>query len=506
MIKEMLTEKSVSQVSSHQSFVRILATVIVTSGSLLSQCFFSKSIHAQTELYCHFNQEEINTKEKLLNTSLQGDLEASQKYQATLQKHAEILHQCRSTTWPQEQAIWLRLYPCDVAPGSIDNILDRIVNKGYNKVYLEVFFDSQVLLPPNENSTPWISVVRSPGAENVDLLAQAIQKGHDRGLQVYAWMFTMNFGYTYAQRGDRKESLARNGQGEDSLNFVDDRSQAFIDPYSKKAQQDYSQLVQAILKRQPDGVLFDYIRYPRGSGNSSIVNQVKDLWIYGDASLQALYNRATNKKGLDLIGKYLQQGNISAEDIIAVDKLYPQEKSPLWQGRKASESEEKESASIRTQKLRSDLWYLSVAHAAQGVLDFLSFASEPVQRQGIPSGAVFFPGGNRSIGNTGFDSRLQAWNQFPANMEWHAMSYAICQDASCVVDEVKQVLKIAPQGTKVVPALAGVWGNTFNDHPSLEVQMQAIHQALPQVNSVSHFAFSWQELEVDRQRKFCHLQ
>ena len=78
---------------------------------------------------------------------------------------------------PQVQAIWLRLYPCDARPGAIEQIMDHIVNKGYNQVYVETFYDGQVLLPSSNNPTVWPSVVRHTGKEKVDLLTQAIEKG-----------------------------------------------------------------------------------------------------------------------------------------------------------------------------------------------------------------------------------------------------------------------------------------------------------------------------------------
>ncbi|MGK7874060.1 MAG: family 10 glycosylhydrolase [Xenococcaceae cyanobacterium] len=495
--KSALGKKSVLKASPPQRFFRSLVAGLVTIGSLVSQCWLGKPVQAQTRAYCQFTQEAIAAKENLLQGSLKGNSDAQRNYKALLKKHGEILRQCRARTWPQNQAIWVRLYPCDVRPGSIDYLLDRIVNRGYNKIYLEVFFDSQVLLPPADNPTPWGTVVRSPGAETVDLLAQTIQKGHERGLQVYAWMFTMNFGYAYAHLPNRQRVLARNGKGEDSLSFVHDRSQAFIDPYHTQAQTDYYQLVEAVIKRRPDGVLFDYIRYPRGTGSQSLVSQVKDLWIYGDASRQALYQRAQNNKGRALIERYVSKGDITMGDVAAVNKLYPQEGAPLWEGRNSS-------ASGSLWRLRLDLWHLSVAHAAQGVLDFLTLASFPVQRQGIPVGAVFFPHGNQVVGQTGFDSRLQAWDKFPASMEWHPMSYAVCGNTNCIVEEVQRVKNMAPRQTKVNPVIAGVWGKDYNNHPSLEAQMQAIRSAVPQVNSVSHFAYSWQEPEFDRERRFCN--
>jgi hypothetical protein len=64
---------------------------------------------------------------------------------------------------------------------------------------------------------------------------------------------------------------------------------------------------------------------------------------------------------------------------------------------------------------------------------------------------------------------------------------------------------MAPAGTQIEPAIAGTWGQILNGRPSLEAQMQAIHQAAPQISSVSHFAFSWQDPQYDRDRKFCRL-
>jgi len=461
---------------------------------------------ANTDPYCKLDISKVNQKEQLLKDSLAGNQQAGQEYDSVVKEHSDILQQCRNQNWPQTQAIWLRLYPCDVSSGSIDYVLDRIVNLGYNQVHLEVFYDSQVLLPPEENNTPWISVVRTPGAEKVDLLQQAISKGQERGLKVYAWMFALNFGYSYAQDPNKQETLARNAQGENSLNFVSDRSQAFIDPYNKQVQKDYYHLVNAVLKRKPDGLLFDYIRYPQGSGDKSFVQNVKDLWIYSSASLQTITNRATNQKGKALITKYVNQGKITIADLQAADRQYPKEGEPSWQGRSTNHPKSNASIQARHAKLQSDLWFFSVAHAAQGVIDFVSFAAAPALKQRIPAGGVFFPDANRLVGKTSFDSRLQAWDRLPASLEWHAMSYAVCEGTDCILREISKVVDAAPSGTKITPALAGVWGAEYRNHPSLEQQMAAVRQAFPQLNSISHFAYSWQEPQIDRERKFCKLQ
>jgi hypothetical protein len=466
--------------------------------SLVSQSFIPSSLQAATNPYCQFETNSVTTKENLRQASLKGNPKANQNYQAIVKEHAKILRQCRKNSWLQEQAIWLRLYPCDVREGAIDEILDRIVNLGYNTIYVEVFFDSQVLLPKNSNYTPWASVVDLPGMENRDLLAETIQKGRERGLKVYAWLFSLNFGYLYSQRPDRQNVLARNGKGENSLDFVHDRSQAFVDPYHPQVREDYSKLLQAVLQRRPDGVLFDYIRYPRGSGEESLVSKVKQLWIYGEASRKAFLERAQNQQGKWLLEQYITKGYIDANDVAKVKKLYPQEKTPLWQGRSPEMSNS-------LSGLQLDLWYFSVAHAAQGVIDFLEFASSQVESQGITAGAVFFPDGNKVVGEIGFDSRLQPWDYFAPSLEWHPMSYAICGNPNCIVEQINRVINSAAPQTKISPVLAGLWGQNQTKRPSLEAQMEAIRTQARRVNSLSHFSYSWLEPEFTRQRSSCNF-
>lgn len=488
-----------------QSFWRSLIAVLIAGGSWLAPLGAFRATAAQRNAFCQFSADAIAQKQQLLAASLNGQADAKAQYQALLKKHAEQLRRCRRQTWPREQAIWLRLYPCDVRVGELDKVFDRIVNQGYNEVYLEVFANGQVLLPQADNPTPWDSVVRVPGAEQVDLMAWAIHKGRERGLKVYAWMFTLNFGYTYAIRPDREWVLARNGRGQNSLSFVPDGSQAFVDPYNLQAQRDYHNLVKAVLERQPDGVLFDYVRYPRGSGLDSVAKEVQDLWIYGQAARQALSQRALNAQGRWLIERYLSQGSITNSDVEALKRFANGQNPPLWQGRVLSPELDKAGLDLRRRQLQSELWYLSVAHAAQGVIDFLTMATRPVQEQGLPAGAVFFPDGNQVVGQQGFDSRLQPWDRFPASLEWHPMAYAVCGNTGCIVDQIRRVVGLAPSQTQVTPALAGTWGKAIDNRPSLEAQMADIRRRLPHIDSVSHFAFSWQYPEFDRQRRFCKL-
>ncbi|MEB3273832.1 MAG: hypothetical protein ACO4AI_10690 [Prochlorothrix sp.] len=461
------------------------------------------SAPADLDRFCRFPELARAQKESLRSATIDRDGKEIE-YIEILGEHAQQLRRCRANNWPQKQALWIRLYPCDLKPGRLDQIFDRIVNQGYNQVYVEVFYDGRVLLPAAQNPTAWPSVLNEPGQENVDLFAQAIATGRERGLEVYGWMFTLNFGYSYASRPDRQYAIARNAQGQSSLDLVSGEVQVFIDPYNTQAQLDYRLLVESMLQRRPDGLLFDYIRYPRGDGSASVVSRVQDLLIHSPAARQSLLNRALNAKGRELISRFLQRGYVGVWDITEVNKTYPLESEPLWQGRQPLAQEEKSLAAEEEQPwIQQDLWLLSVAHAQRGILDFLGLATQPVQAVGLAAGAVFFPGANQTVGRQGFDSRLQPWPQFSDTLQWHPMAYATCQGTDCIVAEVQRVLATAPPQTWVQPALAGRWGESLRDRPSLEDQMLALEAATPQLPAVSHFAYSWQYPADDHARKFC---
>ena len=451
----------------------LAGTLAIVTQSILS----APAQAAQLNRYCQLSDAEADQKETLRVAGLQGDAATQRQYEAMSQQHAQDLKSCRRSQWPQNQAVWLRLYPSDLQPGQLDAVMDRVVNLGYNQVYIEAFSNGQVLLPKNNNPTVWPSVVQDSAYADRDLLAEAIAEAKERDVSAQAWLFTLNFGYSYGQRSDRRQVLARNGEGLDTLDVSDQGNsgtseEAFIDPYNRSAQDDYLRMVQAVVARKPDGVLYDYVRYPRLLGGASVVDNVKDLWIYGPSAQQALVARGGNNKGTELIRRFLQRGYLTDSDISQTDSLYPTEGEPTWQSRNPPAVDPKKlgTPASRRPALQEELWRLSVAHAIQGVVDFLQIAALPTRQAGLPAGAVFFPGGNRAV-NSGYDARLQHWNRFPGWIDAYPMAYAICgnNNTSCIVNEVQQVLRVRNNAATVKPAIAGVWGSNRN-RPSLEAQ------------------------------------
>ncbi len=489
---------------------------IFATSSLAGQSYYAPASVGQTTpsaAYCQIPASEVSAKNVLRVAAQKGDRSSQDRYSEIVRKHVNLVQQCRQKSWLKNQAIWIRLYPCDTRPGALEEVFDNIVNKGYNQVYVATFY-GKALLPRSTNTTAWNSVLTNRGTEKTDLLADSIQKGRDRGMKVYAWMYSLNFGPEYGVTPEGQSAVSINGRGETTLFAGEEGFQKstdgnagsvlFVDPHSSKARTDYERLVREVVSRRPDGVLFDYIRFPRGQGAKSIASQVRDLWIYGDESRQTLTGLAQNSKGTDLIDRFLDKGTITINDLKEVDKLYPNEVSPLWQGRIPLNGEASMAYEDKLPWIEWDLWTLTLAHASDGVVSFLQKAAAPVEQQRLKSGSVFFPEANQPIGRRGYDSRLQPWDRFATN-EWHPMAYATCNRSDCIVDQVRRVVSFAPANTNVIPALAGTWGKPIEGRPSLEDQMEGIRRSLPQINSISHFAFSWQEPELDYYRSSCRL-
>ncbi len=501
--------ESVCQVSMLLALVLAFATLGSTPGLAQSTCQLPPA--------------EIERKAMLRVAAATSD-QAWADYTQIVAQHRDFLVQCRQQQWPRVQGIWLRLYPCDANPGVLDEVMDRLVDRGYNRVFIEIYGDGRSILPTRE-AEPWPSI--SP---DTDLLSLAIASARRRGISPYAWFFSLNFGYGYTTNPNYEQVLARNGRGSTSLiepltaaaaGNLDDVAgpdQVFADPFHPQARQDLLGLVQRSLQRQPDGAVFDYIRYPRGAGAASVADSVDDLWIYGETAREEFLGLAENAAGRDLLSRFLDQGFITTNDVQTLDRTHGQQ--PRWRQPGETRPEPTPSpssstatpttapvaiasASERQNRWQQQLWPLAINFARFGIVDFLNAVSQPVRQASRPTGAVFFPEGEDVIG-AGYDSRLQPWTEFTQMQEWHPMAYALCDAASCIGDQVARVVQAAPANIQVCPAIAGRWGETVN-RPALEVQMRELQTRFPELSCVSHWAYNWIEPASDQARRTCRV-
>ncbi|NJK60727.1 MAG: hypothetical protein HC918_11465 [Oscillatoriales cyanobacterium SM2_1_8] len=247
----------------------------------------------------------------------------------------------------------------------------------------------------------------------------------------------------------------RNGYNENSLRDVRalpevlQSQQGFVDPYHPQVRADWQTLVAAIAQRRPDGLAIDYIRYPNRT--DPWIRDVRDMPIYGATSYQALQRRTT-PQGFDLLYRFLASGRVPSPNLPVG--------TPLW--RLPGHSQPTRFRDRAT--LTNQLWQLAIAHARQGIVEFLNAIGEPARAANIPISAVFFPWGDRQEGNR-VDPRLQPWSEFRQVQEWAPMAYANCNGTACLRAEIGRTVARAPQSLRVCPVLAGAWNRRLGDRP-----------------------------------------
>jgi len=460
-------------------------------GVALMAC--SQQVEARIQPFCWLTEAETLEKAALLRAATAGDRNARSRYQSLVVRHRQSLRDCRQKSWLRTLGVWIRLYPCDLKSGQLEQVLDNVTNLGYSRIYVNTFYNGQVLLPAQANPTLWPSVVGQSDSQE-DLLARAIALGRERGVEVHAWLFTMNFGPTYAARRDRQDVFARNGFGQTNLEdptSAPTESQpghVFIDPYSAQAREDFTAVVRAIAQRQPDGMVFDYIRYPQRQ--ETVIRDVRRLKIFSPASLRQLFARVVSPLGQELVAEYLKSGTLR-------DRPFPAN-TPLWRDPFTQRTV------TLTPDLRNDLWQFALAHARYGVKEFLESATLPPRQSGIPTAAVFFPRAALTHGS-GVDTRLQPWTLFTQVTEWVPMVYAQCGAIGCILEELSLVMQFFGRSPRICPVFAGTWRTATPQRLPLENQILGAKQAFPMLDCVSHFAYSWLDPADDQRRRQCKL-
>ncbi|AFY75385.1 hypothetical protein Syn7502_03548 [Synechococcus sp. PCC 7502] len=422
----------------------------------------------------------VDVNESILKNNLRKTNDPS--YLSLVAKHKNQLAVCRSQDAIKSQALVLRLYPKDAKSEVLTDVLDRVVNRGYNAIFVEVFYDGQILLPVASNPTPWQSVTKDAVkagtvTADYDLWAEVIRQGHERGLKVYGWAIAMNYGYSYSQFSERAPGK--------TLSNPLEPEHILVDPFNAQAKSNFAGAIANLIKRQPDGILFDYFQY---SNSKKLINNVKDLWIYGEESRQSLLGAMPDAGTKQLMASYLETGKITPE-MIKLLQVTQQNTSGIVQTLSSSPV-------LVSQLVEQMLWQLAVNHAYQGVLGFINGAIASINSTNsqINIGAVFAP--SREI----YNARVKTWERFPAAITRYPMIFNQC-DSKCIANEVLKIINALPVNTKVCPVLMGTWGQPWQGHPSLESQMQAIRSVAPQISCISHWDYAALEPDSDRERQ-----
>jgi len=148
----------------------------------------------------------------------------------------------------------------------LDRMLDKLQWTGINVVFFQTRFRGNVIYP--SKIEPTCDYFNSMSAE-FDPLAYAVDACHRRGMECHAWMVVYPV-------GSSKMTIRRNGRRRSYAATVPDRYKGlvksyngslYLDPGNPKTTGYLVDLIKELVSGYDiDGVHFDYIRYPNGSG------------------------------------------------------------------------------------------------------------------------------------------------------------------------------------------------------------------------------------------------
>ncbi|HBN07936.1 MAG TPA: hypothetical protein DD435_04550 [Cyanobacteria bacterium UBA8530] len=146
------------------------------------------------------------------------------------------------------KAVWIRPYLKDATENKVKEVFDNVQGLGAKNVYLETFWGGQTIFPSKQFPQ------RFPG---VDLLETYRKEAKTRGMKLYSWIHSNDFGKAYADRFP--EDLALDGFGKTSQ--ATEPHSWMVSPALPQVRERLANLAYELCQRS-DGVILDYIRYP----------------------------------------------------------------------------------------------------------------------------------------------------------------------------------------------------------------------------------------------------
>lgn len=178
---------------------------------------------------------------------------------------------------------------------SLDRILDRLVEDGYNTVFFQARQSGSVNYYSDE---PFNKVFTSKASRpDYDPLAYAVAACHKRGLKIHAWIVT----YPLVSKGTPRHPII--AQHPDWA--IPHMGSFHLDPGLPEVRTHIATLVSDLARRYAiDGIHFDYFRYPEEAGR---YNDARSYKLYGGGLDKASWRRGNLTKQLEEVQDSLQR-------------------------------------------------------------------------------------------------------------------------------------------------------------------------------------------------------
>jgi uncharacterized lipoprotein YddW (UPF0748 family) len=185
------------------------------------------------------------------------------------------------------QGLWIRPYRGDLSGLHVLEVLDNAQAMGITEIYVEAFQAGKLhyrspsgVFPP---ATPATAT-----APEVELLRVYSQEGRRRGMKVYAWLHTLNFGQEYGEANP--DQLVRDGFGR--VSGATEKQSWRVSPTHPEVRRRLNLMAWELASSGlVDGIQLDYIRYPvrLKEGDVDPTADPRNFWGYSSHQMQSFF-------------------------------------------------------------------------------------------------------------------------------------------------------------------------------------------------------------------------
>lgn len=368
------------------------------------------------------------------------------------------------------KGMWVRPHGRDRSALDVLEVFDRMQVLGITDVFVETFRGGRLAFPGHPDF---------PHGFSSDILDLYVREGHRRNIRVHAWLHTLDFGPEWAKT--HPDTLVMDGFGNPSWNV--EKGSHRVAPSLPEVREALARIVDGAVNHGVDGIVLDYLRYPRRMKGDDIDPTPDPRQFFGYAPRQRL---ALESRRPELAAEgfrhFLSTGRVSREG----------ERSALL-----------------------NRWKTALSEDIEGLIDHLRAR---VGRRAL-LGAAYFP----DYYFHPHDARLQESRRWLDRFDLLApMCYSYHLDqapgpygdytierALTIVQESLDGLAL-PRSPILMPVLApdppGTPAEAPRHHRSLREQTawlkgRLADQAFPAVSGVSYFCLGWIHPDLEDRRR-----
>lgn len=181
----------------------------------------------------------------------------------------------------QRRGLWIRPYRGDLTGMDVLEVLDNAQRMGITEIYVETFQNGTL----HYRSPSGLFPPATPGVELLNVYSREARK---RGMKVYAWLHTLNFGKAYGEA--HPEQLVRDGFGRTS--DASEKPSWRVSPSHPEVRRRLNLMAWELASSGlVDGIQLDYIRYPVRlvDGDIDSTPDPRNFWGYSEHQLATFF-------------------------------------------------------------------------------------------------------------------------------------------------------------------------------------------------------------------------